>query len=73
MTTKLDKGFANGILEGVNALILEVERLEGELEKIEKILDPYPSPGGDTVWLVDNAFKNLTDEIARLKKECGEQ
>lgn len=32
MGTKLDQQFANGVVDGVKALISEVERLEGQVE-----------------------------------------
>jgi len=38
MATKLDKQFADGVKDGVNALVLEVERLEAQGEKQEKAL-----------------------------------
>jgi len=38
MTTKLDKVWAENIKDGVNALILEIERLEGQVGRIESDL-----------------------------------
>lgn len=87
MTTKLDQNWAGDLLRRSNsisiditALVLEVERLEGILERIENLIDPNPSPGGDTEWLVKNYFDNcaeiarqrgqLETELERLKKEC---
>jgi hypothetical protein len=35
MGTKLDMTFANGVVEGVNALVLEVQRLERLVDELE--------------------------------------
>ena len=68
MSTKLDQQFAQNVRDGVNALILEVERLEGILERIEKFIDPNPSPGGDTEWLVKRVITNLRERVSELEK-----
>lgn len=39
MATKLDKKFSDGIKEGVQALIYEVERLEMQVSNVEGALD----------------------------------
>jgi hypothetical protein len=38
------------------------------LQDIELILDPAPSPGGDVVWLLNNALTNLKEDNARLRE-----
>jgi hypothetical protein len=69
MTTKIDKEWASDTVDRVQALVREVERLEGILERIEKLIVPYASPGGDTEWLVKNCFGNMAQEIVRLKSK----
>lgn len=39
MATKLDKKFSSGVIDGVKALVLEVERLEALQEKKDKALE----------------------------------
>lgn len=68
MGTKIDQKWAQGIRDNVNALILEVERLEGIIERIEKTIDPNPSPGGDVEWLVKNYVKNTREMMGELEK-----
>lgn len=76
MSTKLDMNFANGIKEGVNALILEVQRLETLNETLEKrnerltkaLIDitkaSFAGPNTDErrEWIWATARKALSDE-----------
>lgn len=39
MATKLDHKYANGIIEGVNVLISEVQRLESQVERYERAIE----------------------------------